>query len=300
VENPKESNLSKQEQVTRTIPGMRLMLLVASILVLVVGMSLFFLPRRTDAYFAWTINPPITAAFLGSAYFASFLMELLGSREKLWARARITIPAVLVFTTLTLVVTLIHLDKFHFGAEFDLTTQVGTWGWMLVYALVPVAMAILLVQQLRVRGQDPPRRFPISAAMRGILALQALVMIGLGAALLIMPVQTGELFWPWQLSALTGRAIGAWLVGLGTGAAQMSYEGDWWRAELGALAAWVFGLLEIATLVRFATDTNAAGEDVLDWGDPRLWAYVIFLVSLLTVGLYGWITSRYRRKEIDN
>ena len=90
------------------------------------------------------------------------------------------------------------------------------------------------------------------------------------------------------------------MVGLGTGAAQMSYEHDWWRAELGALAAWVFGLLEIVTLLRFAGDTNAAGEAVLDWGDPRLWAYVIFLVSLLTVGLYGWITSRYRRKEIDN
>ena len=46
-------------------------------------------------------------------------------------------------------------------------------------------------------------------------------MVGLGIALFIAPVATGELFWPWKVTALTGRAIGAWLVGIGTGAGQM-------------------------------------------------------------------------------
>ena len=153
-------------------------------------------------------------------------------------------------------------------------------------------MTILLILQLRVQGEDPPRRLSISGPMRVVLAFLALVMVGLGIALFIAPVQTGELLWPWQLSALTGRAISAWLLGLGTGAAQMAYEHDWWRAELGALALWVTGLLQIVTLARFAGDTNPAGESVLDWGDPLLWAYVLFLISLLVVGFYGWITAR--------
>ena len=96
-------------------------------------------------------------------------MELLGSREKLWAGTRITVPAVFLFTSLTLLATLIHLDNFHFGAGFDLITQAGTWVWLLVYASVPIAMVVLLIPQLRVPGDDPPRRLPISGVMRTIL-----------------------------------------------------------------------------------------------------------------------------------
>jgi hypothetical protein len=293
--------LPEQEHYTKTTLGMRRLLLIASFLVLLVGISLVFLPRQTDVFFAWTISPPITAAFLGSAYWSSFLLELLGSREKLWARTRITVPAVLIFTTLTLAATLIHLDKFHLGSQFDFITQVGTWVWLLVYASVPVAMTILLIQQLRIPGIDPPRRLPISKGMRTILAFQALVMIGLGAALFLAPVETGELFWPWKVTALTGRAIGAWLVGLGTGAAHMVFEKDWWRVEVGALALWVFGALEIVALARFATDVYPAdGEPVLDWSDLRLWVYLLFLIGIVVVGLKGWITARKGSWETAN
>ena len=120
--------MPEQAHYRKTTLGMRRLLLIASFLVLLVGISLFFLPRRTDTYFAWTISPALTAAFLGSAYWSSFLMELLGSREKLWARTRITVPAVFLFTSLTLLATLIHLDKFHFGSGFDLITQARHMG----------------------------------------------------------------------------------------------------------------------------------------------------------------------------
>jgi hypothetical protein len=137
--------------------------------------------------------------------------------------------------------------------------------------------------------------------MRTILAFQALVMIGLGAALFLAPVETGELFWPWKVTALTGRAIGAWLVGLGTGAAHMVFEKDWWRVEVGALALWVFGALEIVALARFATDVYPAdGEPVLDWSDLRLWVYLLFLIGIVVVGLKGWITARKGSWETAN
>src|SRR4051794_39302423 len=78
-------------------PGMRLMLTVASLLVFVVGIQLFILTDDTDHWFAWTIPPPLTAAFLGGSYWASFALEWLASREGSWARARIAVPAVLSF-----------------------------------------------------------------------------------------------------------------------------------------------------------------------------------------------------------
>ena len=96
-----------------------------------------------------------------------------------------------------------------------------------------------------------------------------------------------------QVTALTGRAIGAWLVGIGTGAGQMAYENDWWRVEVGALAFWVFGALELLTLARFATDVSPVdGEAVLNWSDPMLWGYLLLLISVVAVGLKGWIVAR--------
>jgi hypothetical protein len=56
--------------------GMRWLLLVAGFLVPLAGFRLFILTEYTDQYFAWMIQPFITAAFLGGGYFASFLMEM--------------------------------------------------------------------------------------------------------------------------------------------------------------------------------------------------------------------------------
>ena len=55
-----------------TMPAMRLLLTVAAILVLIIGVPLYFVPTSTPLLFSWTVNPPITAAFLGSGYLAAF------------------------------------------------------------------------------------------------------------------------------------------------------------------------------------------------------------------------------------
>jgi hypothetical protein len=43
---------------------------------------------------------PLTAAVLGAGYWASFALELLSARERHWARTRVAVPAVLLFSTL--------------------------------------------------------------------------------------------------------------------------------------------------------------------------------------------------------
>src|SRR5664279_3539681 len=119
--------------VRQTTPGTRMILLIASVLVFLVGIQLFVLTEMTDRFFAWTILSPLTAAFLGGAYWASFTMEYFASRHRTWAHARIAVPAVLVFTTVTLVVTLVHLEQFHLGDD-SLMTRFLTWAWLFVYA----------------------------------------------------------------------------------------------------------------------------------------------------------------------
>jgi hypothetical protein len=51
--------------------GMRGVFLVGSVLVFAAGVQLFVLTSRTDKWFAWTIHPNLTAAFLGGLLFTA-------------------------------------------------------------------------------------------------------------------------------------------------------------------------------------------------------------------------------------
>lgn len=264
--------------VRPTLPGMRAMLFIASFLVFSIGIPLTLLTERTDRYFAWTVNPPLTAAFLGGAYWASCALEFLAGRERVWARARVAVPAVLVFTALTLVVTLVHLDRFHLDAPHALITRAGTWMWLAVYAVVPLVLAVLLARQVRTPGEDPPRRLPLAPTLRAVILAETAAMALLGSWLLVAPLEAAEL-WPWRLTALTGRAVGAWLVGLAIAGAQLALENDWWRVPAATAGTALFGALELLALARYAR--------TLDWSGAGTWVYLLWLVSMLAVGIYG-------------
>jgi hypothetical protein len=198
-------------------PAMRWLLYMAAVLVFLAGVQLFVFPLRTPRYFAWTIDSPMTAVFLGASYWSAVGLEVGAARAPRWAGARIAVPAVFVFTTLTLNVTLAHLDKFHLDGDLPLNTRAVTWAWLGVYALVPVLMvAAYIVQRSVSTAVPPPDRLP--PVVRAVLVVLAAVLLGLGVALLVAP-GWADAAWPWPLTPLTGRAIGAWLAGLGTAAA---------------------------------------------------------------------------------
>ena len=54
------------------------------------------------------------------------------------------VAAVAAFVPLMLVTTLLHLDKFHLSGP-DLNAVVAGWAWLIVYAIVPFAVAGLAV-----------------------------------------------------------------------------------------------------------------------------------------------------------
>lgn len=60
-----------------TLPATRVMPYVAAGLVFTVGITLNLLTEQTDRFFAWTIATPLTAAFLGAAYWPSCILGFL-------------------------------------------------------------------------------------------------------------------------------------------------------------------------------------------------------------------------------
>ena len=254
---------------------MRLLLWVAGFLVLLAGSTLFLLTEKTETFFAWTIDLPLTAAFLGAGYWASVAFEWLAARERAWVNARISIPSVFVFTVLTLVATLIHLELFHLGSSFPPGTQVIAWAWLAIYVTVPIAMAWLWINQSRASGDDPERTAPLPAIFRAMLVFHALLMLSLGAYLFLAPEQAISL-WPWALTPLTGRAVGAWVFSIGVTAAHAAIENDFERVRVASFGYVGLGVLQLLVLVRYLS--------VPDWAGLGAWLYLAVLLSMVITG----------------
>ena len=264
------------------VPAMRWLLFAAAMLVFLAGLQLFVVTEHTGTYFAWTIANPLAAAFLGASYWASLSIEALAGRQAAWANARIAVPAVLVFTVLTLVATLLRLDKFHFGGSFAAGTQIVTWAWIAIYVLVPLLMLIVLVVQARIPGQDPPRSAALPGWVYGALAVQAVGLFGFGVALFAAPAQTAPL-WPWKLTPLLAQVTGAWLIGLGVAAAHALLERDARRFRPAAVGSVLLAVLQSIALGRY--------PHLFAWRSPAGIVYLIFLATMLLTGAAGLARS---------
>jgi hypothetical protein len=260
-----------------TSNGMKWLLRIAGVLVLLAGFQLYILTEHTDTYFAWTIQPFLTAAFLGGGYFSSCLIEFLASRKAVWAEARIAVPAVFTFTTLTLIATLVHIDRFHFSSS-SMISQGAAWFWLAIYGMVPPLILLAWFQQYRLAGDSSPRTNKLPLTIRSILLVQGAVMLVWGIGLFAIP----EFFaatWPWKLSILTSRAIGAWLIGIGVFAVHSVLENDYGRIKVGLISYLAFGILEIISLLRYP-------ESII-WNSWTVWLYLALILSITLIGLYS-------------
>jgi len=268
----------------------RILLVAFVCLTLVATNQLFVLARRTATLFSWTIQPPLSAAFLGASYAAGCVLSVLALRSRSWRDARTPLVTVLVFAVLTLAATLLHLDRFHFHAP-GLAAVGAAWVWLVVYLVVPVALLVVVVRQARVahpaRGAATPRtRRTLPRWLVGLLGLQGVVLGASAVALFLVPPATAHL-WPWMLTPLTARMIAAWLAALAVAALLSLREGDVARVRIPAFAYVVFGVLQLLALVLYG--------EAFAWGSTAATVYLVALVVALGTGVAGLaLAARHR------
>ena len=245
--------------------------LVNALLVFTIGIPLLLFPEQTDRYFAWAIRSPLTAVFLGGCYWASCVRELMDARERTWASARVALPGIGVFSTLMLVTTLLHLDRFHFNSPHFIA-QANAWTWLIVYALVPVAVVVVYVRQQRREGVEPPRTHPLPLwAVVALFTLSA-GLIALGTGLFVAPEAVAQI-WPWALTPLTTRATASWLVGIGVVVGFAARAGDVRRIFSNTVFLVVLCVLQFVALLLYPSEVG--------WSSPQAIVYLLVLTVVL-------------------
>lgn len=252
-------------------------LLVAFIgLTLVATNQLFLLARHTATLFSWTIQPALSAAFLGASYAAGCVLSVLAFRARAWRDARTALITVLVFAVLTLAATLLHLDRFHFAAP-GIVARAAAWVWIIVYVAVPVALSGVVIRQGRAEpapsvGETLPRW------LRGLLALQGVILGVAAVGLYLAPTITAR-WWPWLLTPLTARMTAAWLAALAVAALLCLREHDVSQVAAPAVAYVVFGVLQLVALLLYG--------EVVVWGSVALDLYLAALIVAIATGASG-------------
>lgn len=203
---------------------------------------LYLLPSDTDALFAWTIEPPLTAMLLASAYIGGIRFFIAAARPSGWRSVSRGMPAVLLFASLLLVATLLHLDRFHAG-------HISFVAWIGLYLTTPFLVVAAMVLHRRsgpVAEDDREYRVPLGArvvlAGLGVGSLVTGVMLFLGVEPLVAS-------WPWALTPLTAQVVGAVLTLPGAVNLALLLDGRWsafrivFQAQLVSLVAIVGALL---------------------------------------------------------
>jgi hypothetical protein len=169
---------------------------------LLVGFAVLYpVPGDTGRLFAWRIASPFTAMVLGSAYLGGAYFFLRAARSGTWHTIKGGFVPVGVFATLMGAATLLHWPVFAHR-------HVAFWLWALLYFTTPF---LVFAVWWRNRAHDPPPGpadvlVPLPAARA--IAVVGVLAVATGALLFLAPgAVTG--WWPWPVTTLTARVLGA-------------------------------------------------------------------------------------------
>ena len=263
----------------RVLRATRVVSLVIVPFLLLAWAVLYPWPSDTGRLFAWTIASHVSAMVLGSAYLGGAYFFVRAARATRWHTIKAGFPPVGLFATLMGIATLLHWDKFSHA-------HVAFWLWVLLYFTTPFLIAWVW---WRNRPHDAPAspdevRLPGTAAWV-IVAVGGLALIT-GLFLFLVPAAAVSI-WPWPLTPLTARVMGA-VFALGSAGLGALWERRWSSARIPVQVALVMLLLLVVAGVR--------GRAELDLTRPLTWLFVVGFTGLTvaTLALYVGMERRSR------
>ncbi len=254
---------------TRWVAAGIIPFLVAGFLVL------YVVPGRTGELFAWPIAPTMTAMLLASAYAGGVWFFVSVLRVRQWHTVGEGFPPVVVFAGLLAGVTFLHWDRFTHG-------HVAFWVWTAVYVMAPFLVAWVWLVNRRTAAPPGPDEPRLSAWTRRVFVAGGVVSMSLGVVLVVVPGLVSSV-WPWAITSLTGRVVGAVLC---LGVAGFGVLRDDRRSS-------VARLVEVAmVMAAFVAIAMLRAREQIGWNRPLAWAMVAGVAVILAGG--GVLLTRFR------
>jgi hypothetical protein len=217
----------------------------------VFGPLLVLAPGRTAQYWAWTIQPSMSAVWVGAGYlFGACAISTMLVLNR-WRTAILATIATIPFAYAMIIATLLHLDRFATGS-------IRFWVWLVIYLALPVGLPVILLRNRRADPGVEPGDVLLPRWMSRTVGAVGALIAAYAVVLFLVPGPAGRL-WPWPLTTLMAQVVAGWLMFFGSGAALLAVERRYRavRAFLPSVAVW-FAVLGVAALFHLDEFTTGA------------------------------------------
>jgi hypothetical protein len=195
-------------------------------------------PTDTGRLFAWDIKPTLTPMVLGSVYLGGAYFFLRAFRAKRWHTIKGGFIPVGTFATLMGIATIAHWDKF-------LHTHVAFWLWAGLYFTTPFLVFWVYFANRKHDAPATDADLLLSVGVSRLIAVVGGLSLLTGAFLFLLPDQAVDI-WPWHLTQLTSRVLGA-IFCLGMAGLGAPFDRRWSSARvLFQVAALMLALIVLA------------------------------------------------------
>ncbi len=240
---------------------------------------LFIFHQETEKLFAWKIQPSMSAMMLGAAYAGGIYFFAGVLRSKQWHKIKVGFLPVTAFASLLGVATILHWDKFNHG-------HISFIAWAGLYFTAPF---IVFAVWLRNRNQDSEylntQDIVIPRQVRLVMGAVGVFTVGISLLLFLQPaIMIGV--WPWTLTPLTARVMGAMFVLPGVVGLGIASDKRWSTAGL-ILQSQSFSILLILVAAVWSRRD-------FDWTNPGSWIFVGGL-GVMLIGIVFLLISMQTR-----
>jgi len=237
---------------------------------------LYGFPKETGRLFAWKIAPPMTPMTLGAVYIGGAYFFVRAFRAPEWHTIKAGFVAVGSFASLMGVATIIHWDKFNHR-------HVAFWLWAGLYFTTPFLVWGVWAAN-RGRATKPgPGDLLLPPAARAVMAGTGALAVVAGLYLFLLPTQAVD-HWPWHLTPLTSRVMGAIFM-LGIAGLGVLTDARWGAARL---------MLQVQVLMLTLILVAAARAHAdFDGSNPMTWLLLAgFLAATLSAAALSVTMAR--------
>ena len=247
---------------------------------LVAFVILYLFPEHTARLWSWHIAVSMTSMVLASAYLggAYFFFRVIRSRH--WHEVGTGFLAVTAFASLLGVATLLHWDLF-------LHDHLAFWLWAGLYFTTPFLVIGAWLANRRHGAPAAAGDVLLRPLERWVVAVVGLLALATGVTLFLVPATMNDL-WPWPLTPLTGRVIGATFC-LGGAGVGVWFDPRWTSLRIMLQVESVMLVLMLIAAVR--------ARDELIGSHALAWPLLLGTLLMLAGSAYLWLTYEHGRRR---